>query len=222
MMEIYPTTATQTASGLTASATDSTVLSADFQTFLQLLTTQMRNQDPLNPMESTEYATQLATFSGVEQQVLTNDLLAELQTGLGTLGMGELGGWIGMEARAEMPVYFEGQSVTLQAAPNLLADRTELIVRDQSGEVVQRLPIPLSDQPFEWTGAGLDGSTLPEGIYSFSVESWLGEDLLDERNVMVRAEIEEAQLVDGAVWLTVEGGLSIPAESVLGLRAPDA
>jgi flagellar basal-body rod modification protein FlgD len=182
----------------------------------------MQNQDPLNPMESTEYATQLATFSGVEQQVLTNDLLAELQTGLGTLGMGELGGWIGMEARAEMPVYFDGEAVTLQAAPNQLADRAELIVRDQSGEVVQRLPIPLSDQPFDWTGEGLNGETLPEGIYSFSVESWLGEDLLDERNAMVRAMIEEAQLVDGAVWLTVEGGLSIPADGVLGLSAPSA
>ncbi|AHM03694.1 Flagellar basal-body rod modification protein FlgD [Roseibacterium elongatum DSM 19469] len=219
-MEIFPTTARQSPTGLSAAQTNQTVLSADFQTFLQLLTTQMQNQDPLNPMESTEYATQLATFSGVEQQVLTNDLLAELQAGLGTLGMGELGGWIGMEARAEMPVYFEGQTVTLQAVPNQLADRAELLVRNEAGEVVQRLPIPLSDQPFEWTGEDLDGATLEEGIYSFSIESWQGEDLLDERNVMVRAEIEEAQLVNGAVWLTVEGGLSIPAEAVLGLRNP--
>ena len=41
----------------------------DFETFLKMLTTQIRNQDPLNPMEGSEFAVQLATFSGVEQQV---------------------------------------------------------------------------------------------------------------------------------------------------------
>ena len=48
--------------------------------FLKLLTTQMQNQDPLNPIDSTDYAAQLATFSGVEQQVRTNSLLADLGT----------------------------------------------------------------------------------------------------------------------------------------------
>ena len=51
------------------------VISSDFETFLKMLTVQMENQDPLNPTDSSEYAMQLATFSGVEQQVLTNDLL---------------------------------------------------------------------------------------------------------------------------------------------------
>lgn len=46
--------------------------SSDFETFLKMLTTQIKNQDPLNPMEGTEFAVQLATFSGVEQQVMTN------------------------------------------------------------------------------------------------------------------------------------------------------
>jgi flagellar basal-body rod modification protein FlgD len=50
-------------------------ISSDFETFLKMLTVQMQNQDPLNPVDSSDYATQLATFSGVEQQVQTNDLL---------------------------------------------------------------------------------------------------------------------------------------------------
>ncbi len=41
-------------------------ISADFETFLKMLTVQMQNQDPLNPVDSSDYATQLATFSGVE------------------------------------------------------------------------------------------------------------------------------------------------------------
>jgi flagellar basal-body rod modification protein FlgD len=83
------------------------VLSSDFETFLKMLTTQMESQDPLNPMDSAEFATQLATFSSVEQQVMTNDLLTGLNDQIGALGMAQLSGWIGMEARAEMPVAYD-------------------------------------------------------------------------------------------------------------------
>lgn len=53
-------------------------LTSDFDTFLRMLTVQMQNQDPLDPVDSADYAVQLATFSGVEQQVRTNELLTEL------------------------------------------------------------------------------------------------------------------------------------------------
>jgi len=211
------------ATGLTSATVSAapaapSMITADFQTFLRLLTTQMQNQDPLNPMESTEFASQLAQFSGVEQQVRTNDLLIAMQAGLATLGMGELGGWIGMEARAEMPVNFEGQAVTLAGAPHGLADRMELIVRDAQGAVVQQIPIPLGADSFDWDGSDLSGDSVPPGLYSFTIQNWSGEDLLEERGAMVYSIVEEAQLVGGEVWLTMEGGLSIPAASVLGLR----
>jgi flagellar basal-body rod modification protein FlgD len=84
-MEILPnSTRSERAVSPSAAEIDQTVITADFQTFLQLLTTQLKNQDPLNPMESTEYATQLATFSGVEQQVRTNELLESLSSGYAT------------------------------------------------------------------------------------------------------------------------------------------
>jgi flagellar basal-body rod modification protein FlgD len=188
-MDILPA---QTASRLDqrSAAADRSVLTADFQTFLQLLTTQMKNQDPLNPMESTEFATQLATFSGVEQQVRTNQLLETFGNGLGTLGMGQLGGWIGMEAVAPMPVAFAGAPVTVRSRPADRADRMELVVTDDRGSVVQRLPIPLSDASFAWTGADLQGRVLPPGTYGLAVENWSGETLLDTRPASVSARIE--------------------------------
>ncbi|MCU4651591.1 flagellar hook assembly protein FlgD [Roseibacterium sp. SDUM158016] len=217
-MEIFPSQTTQRQNGASAAVTDHSVLTADFQTFLQLLTTQLKNQDPLNPMESTEYATQLATFSGVEQQVRTNELLETLSNGFGTLGMGQLGSWIGMEAMAEMPVSFSGTPVTLQATPADRADRMELVARDAAGTVVQRMPVPLSDAPFGWTGVDLQGRMLPPGTYAVSVENWSGEDLVDTRPASVRASIEEARLIEGRVFLTMEGGVTIPADAVQGLR----
>ena len=82
-MEITPTSAAAAAttkaqepSGEAADAANE--LAGDFETFLSLLTAQLRNQDPLKPMESTEFVAQLASFSAVEQQVRTNDRLDEL------------------------------------------------------------------------------------------------------------------------------------------------
>jgi flagellar basal-body rod modification protein FlgD len=186
--------------------------------FLQMLTTQLKNQDPLNPMESTEYATQLATFSGVEQQVRTNELLETLQTARHP-GLGQLSGWIGMQAAAEMPVAFSGAPVTVQTTP-----RPARIVwnwscrRRRIGGAAAS--IPLSDAPFEWTGTTFGDETLPPGMYSLAVENWDGEDLIETRAASVRATVEEVQLNAGEVVLTMQGGVRVPADAVTGLRQP--
>ena len=207
-----------TSPGATAASDTGTMVASDFETFLQMLTTQLKNQDPLNPMDSTEYATQLATFSGVEQQVRTNELLEGLTSDMGAMGLGQLGGWIGMDAMAQMPAAFRGTPLTVQSTPASGADRMELVVGDAAGNVVQRVPIPLSDAAFEWPGETPQGGTLPPGIYQLQVESWSGETLLETNTATVRATIEEAQLVNGEVFLTMQGGVRLPADDVLGLR----
>lgn len=122
-----------------ASSTSSKpALSSDFETFLKMLTAQMRNQDPLNPVESADFAAQLAAFSTVEQQVRSNDLLETLGDRMGTMGMSQLSGWVGMEARAAVPVQFDGTPVTLTVAPAPFADAARIIARDSSGTIVQR------------------------------------------------------------------------------------
>ena len=103
----------------------SAALSSDFETFLLLLTTQMENQDPLNPIDSADYAVQLATFSGVEQQVRTNDLLEGLAAQMNLTGMAELAGWVGMEARASAPVQFGATPLTLYPDPATTAQEAE-------------------------------------------------------------------------------------------------
>ena len=217
-MEILPAGSTNTTTVVPPPASTTSGITSDFDMFLQLLTTQMRNQDPLNPADSTEYTAQLATFSGVEQQVRTNDLLRDLQASFTSMNMGQLSGWIGMEARADMPVNFSGQSTTLQVQPSTFADRMELIVRDLNGEVVANTPIVLSDDPFVWDGLGNNGQPLPSGTYTLSAQSWRDEEILEERAVYVFGEIIEAQTLQGEVWLSMENGVSVPADTVQGLR----
>ena len=86
-----------TAATTRAASTTSTTPKAEstnFDTFLKMLTTQLQNQDPLNPMEGSDFAVQLATFSGVEQQAQTNKLLQQMLTQSGG-SLGQLAEWIG-------------------------------------------------------------------------------------------------------------------------------
>jgi flagellar basal-body rod modification protein FlgD len=221
-MEIQNTpqpTAAQPAAGSRAETGSNAMIASDFETFLTMLTVQMQNQDPLNPMESTELASQLAQFSAVEQQVYTNDLLQDLQSNLTTRSMSDLGNWIGMEARAEMPVAFTGEPVTISAPRKMLADRMELVVRDRQGRIVQQMPLPLSDAPLVWNGRDAAGTRLPDGVYDLSVQNWRGEEALSEAPARVYATVEEAQMRDGEVWLTVSGGHQVRAEDVTALRS---
>ncbi|MEM6578688.1 MAG: FlgD immunoglobulin-like domain containing protein, partial [Pseudomonadota bacterium] len=116
---------------------------------------------------------------------------------------------------AEMPAVFDGAPIRVQATPPDGADWMELIVTDVAGNVVQRQPLPLSDATFSWTGETPQGDAVPPGIYQLSVQSWSGETLLGTQNANVRATIEEAQLLNGEVVLTMAGGVRVPADEIL-------
>ena len=199
-------------------ASQKTVISSDFETFLTMLTAQMENQDPLNPVDSTDYATQLATFSGVEQQVQTNDLLKSLSGQMGVMGMAQLSGWVGMEGRATVPVPFDGSPITLDPAPRNTADQAFLVVRDETGAEVQRSQLDLSGGTMDWAGVGPDGTALPYATYSFEVESRAEGAVIGSDPVAVYAEIHEARMEQGQTVLIFEGGSKLPADEVMAIR----
>src|SRR6056297_2841609 len=204
-----------------ASATEKPALSSDFETFLKMLTAQMRNQDPLNPVELADFAVQLATFSNVEQQVRTNQLLESLGDRMGAMGMAQLSGWVGMEARAQVPVQFDGTPVTLTLTPDKLADAAQLVVSDANGTVVQRIDVaPQVDQAI-WTGVDAAGVPLPEGRYTAELASFNNGQHLSDSPVQVHGRVLEARNTDGQVTLVMDGGQEVASEKILGLRAPD-
>ena len=87
-----------TPSSPTPTGTGANKLSADFNAFIKMLTAQVKNQDPLKPIDSTEFATQLATFSSLEQQVLTNSKLSEISSNLGGSNLSSLANIVGKRA----------------------------------------------------------------------------------------------------------------------------
>lgn len=195
-------------------------ISSDFETFLKMLTVQMENQDPLNPVESSDYAVQLATFSGVEQQVLTNDLLKGLQTGLGVLSVSNLAGWVGLQAEAPVAAQFELSPVTVVPAPAKGATQTYMVVRNAEGAQVDRLEIPVSSDPVDWAGLDGNGTLFPAGSYSFHLQSYDANGLIAEEQMMIYSEVVEAQVIAGETILILASGDEIAAGDVATLRAP--
>ena len=186
-----------------------------------MLTVQMQNQDPLDPVKSEDFAVQLATFSGVEQQVQTNDLLQALSTQMGVTGMAQVAGWVGMEARAEVAGYFDGNPITVVPTPSITADSAKLAVRDSNGTLVQSIAIPTNSQPMEWSGLDDNGNPLPHGQYTFSVENFTDGALTSTEAIEVYTTIVEARNDGGTSVLITEGGAEIPASAVTGLRDPE-
>jgi flagellar basal-body rod modification protein FlgD len=193
-------------------------LDSDFKTFLKMLTAQARYQDPLKPIDSTQYASQLAQFSMVEQQVKTNDALTAMFGQLGGSNIASLANWVGMDARAAAPAYFDGSPVFVSPNPPSVADRVQMVVMDGTGTEVQRLNIPVSSDPIEWAGVNGDGEPFAKGLYSFSIESYKGDDLVLSETAEVYGNVSEAQIQNGQVVLILEGGQAILSSSVTGLR----
>jgi flagellar basal-body rod modification protein FlgD len=211
------------ASGSTTSTSSSgsgAKLSSDFDTFLRMLTVQMQNQDPLNPIESTDYAVQLATFSGVEQQVRTNQLLADMQARFQQMGMAEMASWIGKEARSDAPVRFDGSPVTLSPNPAQGATSAVLVVRDAQGALVSRAELPPGTQPYLWLGADATGTPLPPGNYALSLESMQGANVLSTTPMEHYARVVEARGTSEGTKLVLAGGIEVAATRVTALRDP--
>jgi flagellar basal-body rod modification protein FlgD len=195
-----------------------TAINADFEMFLKMMTTQLQNQDPMNPIDSADYAVQLATFSGVEQQTRTNQLLESIQTQFGLMGMGQMSGWVGRQARVAAPVWVDGQPVTLSPQPAAGADRAVLSVYNAQGALVAREDVPLSSSSIDWAPVGSDGQPLAAGTYSFKLDSFAGDEKLSSRPVEAYGRITEVRGGPGGTTVVMDGGAEVPATEITALR----
>ncbi len=216
------TTAVTSATTTPATTTTSkAAIDSDFDTFLKMMTVQMKNQDPLNPVDSADYAMQLATFSGVEQQIKTNTLLEGLNSQFSVLGMAQLAAWVGQEARSSAPVAYSGAPVTISYNAATTADRAVLVVKDSDGAVVAREDVPVGNGAYQWLGGDAAGNALPSGFYSLSLENYKGDQQLGNASpVESYARIVEARSGANGATLVLAGGIEVPATEITALRVP--
>jgi len=164
-------TPTTTAATTSASATAKTTLAQNYDSFLKLLTTQLQHQDPLSPMDSNQFVSQLVQFSQVEQAIATNSNLEKMigieNSNQTTAALGYIGNTV--EASGGSAPLQDGKaqfSYTLKAAGN-----TEIVITDQNGSAVAVAngESAAGKHNFVWDGKMLDGSTAPAGVYNIQI-----------------------------------------------------
>lgn len=155
-----------------ASTNARTTLSSNFDTFLTLLTAQLSNQDPLNPVDSAQFTQQLVQYSQVEQQIQTNDRLASLLAQSSASSGAAAVAYIGKTAVIDSPVAaLKNDSATWTYATPNANGVVALSVTDASGREVFRTTRNASAnaQEFSWNGRDVAGAKLPSGAYTLNV-----------------------------------------------------
>ncbi|HYG86965.1 MAG TPA: flagellar hook assembly protein FlgD [Azospirillum sp.] len=212
------TTTTSTSTLPDTKSADTKKAAIDYEAFLKLLTTQLRNQDPLAPMDATQFMNQLAQLSTVEQAVKTNDTLNQLMDMLKNSGMRMDMAYLGrtVEASSDALALNGGKAETAYTVEGSAA-AVSIDVLDSAGRVrYSTTGSPQSGRHvFTWDGRQTDGGTAPDGVYTVRV---LAKDK-DGNNVNVTTAItdtvKEVRTVDGATQFVLTGGASVPAQNIL-------
>ena len=212
--------ATNNATGRIAAGTG--MLASNFETFLTLLTSQLKNQDPLSPVDSNQFTAQLTQMAGVEQQLLTNDLLKSLVSAQGGGGLGQAATYIGKEATAAWSAtrMADGKATwSYELGAN--ASSATLQVLDGSGNVVWSGDAPSKASglhDFTWDGKSSSGNDGQDGqVYTLKITAKDAAGGALDSQVLTRGRITGVEMYDGEPYLTV-GNAILPLSSVLALE----
>lgn len=201
-------------------AAPASAIGADFNMFLRLLTTQMQNQDPLDPMDTSQYTQQLAQYSQVEQSIQQTGALKDILARLSAADLSQASGLIGRS------VEFAGNETGLGAAgadwhwslPKAPASLSATIL-DASGQVVATPSAVLAtDGALHWDGLRADGSRAPEGAYKLVIvaKDAAGTAVVPTINGVGRVE----QVLTSATGIRLGiGGIAIPASALISVRS---
>ncbi len=198
-----------TSTGTSANISNSAI-AGNFDQFLTLLTTQLKNQSPLDPLDTNQFTAQLVQFAGVEQQLKTNETLSTLLS-------------INMATTATNAVAYIGSTITADGATSPLKDgkaewsinaakgaTATITIKDASGSVVRTMTQNLvaGDQKFVWDGKTSIGGDAPDGDYQITV------DATDVNGQPVTAKTQIKGVVDGVDFEGLIPVLKIGAISV--------
>lgn len=221
----FSTAEAETSTSSTSLGTGSEVLGKD--EFLQLLVTQLSNQDPLNPLDGQEFAAQLAQFSTVEQLVNINDTLGVNNTNIDLLSQstnaGIAAGLIGQTIEAEgNAVNWSGEGdVPLSFDLGAAAASVTVTILDEAGNVVRTLDVGAmgeGEQTVDWDGTNTDGAAVEQGVYTFEVAATNADGEAVEATSVTRGTVDRVTFgLDGILlWL---GDVPVPLELVSGVES---
>jgi len=165
------TTASSSSSNSSLSSSTGSTLAGNFQTFLQLLTTQLQNQNPLDPLDTNQFTQQLVQFAGVEQQLKTNDQLTQLVSLQQTTQATQALGFVGKTAVVDGNTTALSSSSATWELNIPSSSAVTVTIANSKGQAVFTGNYSASagnNQPFTWNGQGNDGTQWPDGLYTMT------------------------------------------------------
>lgn len=214
-MDISNVNAATPASAATGNTLATNDVEEQFNNFLNLLTAQIKNQDPLSPLDSTQFVEQLATFTGLEQQVQTNNYLANMTSLLGEFVGAMASQWVGETVEIESSfVPVDGAPVNFTADIPAEADNAVFVVWDRNGDTLYSEQLDPSDPNWTWDGKLADGTQVPADVYQVGIEIYQDNQFVGTLAPRLITEVTQASLEDGRVRLGFENHLTGYADDV--------
>ncbi len=212
------------ASAAQASATNSKVSLADnFDSFLKLLTTQLQSQDPMAPMDASQFTQQLVQFSDVEQSIKSNSTLAQLVSLMQADQSVQAVDYLGAT------VEVNGSAIQLDATsqPHInyqldqAASSVTITIRDAQGNMVASRTgeATAGQHSMRWDGLGLNQRRAPEGLYQVEVKATGHGGQAVKVSTTTTGVVDAVEIQSGRLMLSV-GGVMVPADALLSVSRP--
>ena len=220
MTEVNAAAQTQQAQSQSKLATAG--LADNFDTFLTLLTEQLKNQDPLDPLESEQFVQQLVQFSSVEQQIASNESLEALLALQQSDAQLKALDFIGKEATVNTRYnLLQDGEATWEYGLSQEADSVEILIFDEKGTQVRRLDGETGEgvHAVTWDGKDQAGNTLPEGVYEIEIIAKDADKNAIDYATRVSHRVTGVEMSGGQAQVSFANGeLVLPASLVTSVR----
>jgi flagellar basal-body rod modification protein FlgD len=204
-----------------ASATMKQSIGMNKDDFLTLFVTQLKNQDPLNPMDGTEFISQLAQLTQVEQAYNTNSNLEKLISMMNDSSALSSASYIGKEITAtgsEVALTSGGEATLSYVVPQS-AEKVVVTITDSNGSTVRTITqgeTAAGNASLVWDGKNTAGTALPSGKYTFAVSGIDSSGSTFTCGTRIGGKVDGVSFAGSSPALTV-GGLEIPFSSILSV-----
>jgi flagellar basal-body rod modification protein FlgD len=212
---------TGTAAG--TAAADRKTIAGNFDSFLLLLTTQLKNQNPLEPLDTNQFTQQLVQFASVEQQIKSNETLNALLTSSHSSIVASAASFVGMNVTADGATTRLSEGKAEWRLNVARAATATITIRDKNGNeiITETKALDAGNQTYSWDGRTSTGLPAPEGDYTITVTA---RDVSGQ-SVSVKTEISgRVDSVDmaGDQPVLMLGGIRVPLPNVKTIARPAA
>ena len=219
---VTATSQTTAASGESAAAR--TQIAETYDDFLQLLVTQLQNQDPISPMDSTEFTNQLVSFTQVEQQINTNESLDELIALMGDSALGRPLDYLGHNVEVLGGTFsYTGTPVEMSYGASDGVSNVVVRVVNAAGTTVYQADGDAAPgrHDITWDGTTTDGDDVPPGTYGLVVTATDADGLPVALPTSTLGRVTGVETLDGETRLLV-GNVAVGEDEIIAVRSSTA